>query len=145
MSARQADVFATSEGMIGASVEVVWDLLADIESWPQWNPDIKTATLEGPLANGTVFRWKAGPGTITSRLRSVERPIRISWEGRTLGIDAEHTWELDNSGSGTIARTEESWRGLLPRLLRGPARRMLQRSLDASLEYLRVEAERRSR
>jgi hypothetical protein len=32
-------------------------------------------TMEGPLAEGSVFRWKAGPGTITSTLRRFQKTL----------------------------------------------------------------------
>ena len=37
--------------------------------WPSWNPDVKSVTMEGPVQPGTVFRWKAGPSSLTSTLQ----------------------------------------------------------------------------
>ena len=37
---RQAPVFAASEIEIGADPDAVWDVLADFERWPSWNPDV---------------------------------------------------------------------------------------------------------
>jgi hypothetical protein len=53
---------------IDADAQIVWDVLTDIDEWPAWNPDLKTGSGDGgpPLDRGSVFRWKAGPGTITS-------------------------------------------------------------------------------
>ena len=70
-------------------------------------------SIEGPVATGTVFRWKAGPGTITSTIQRVERPRLIAWTGRTLGIEAIHDWHLDARDGGTFVRTEESYEGLV--------------------------------
>jgi uncharacterized protein YndB with AHSA1/START domain len=139
---RTAPVVAASEIDIDASPEVVWDVLTTFERWPSWNPDVKTMAFGGPVAEGTTFTWKAGPGTITSTIGHVEPPHAIAWTGRTLGIDAVHVWRLEPQLDGTHVHCEESFAGMLPRLLRGPMRTMLQKGLDNGLRYLKAEAER---
>ena len=57
---RDAPATALAELHIDAPVQIVWSTLADIESWPDWNPDVSSASIQGPIADGTVFRWKAG-------------------------------------------------------------------------------------
>jgi hypothetical protein len=118
--------------------------IADFESWPGWNPDVRRMALEGPVAEGTTFRWKAGPGTITSTLRSVARPGEIGWTGKTVGTHAVHVWRLQPRDGRTRVTTAESFEGWLPQLLRGLVRKQLQKSLDAGLSGLKVEAERRA-
>lgn len=141
---RHAPVVAEARVEIAAEPEVVWDTVADFERWPEWNPDVRGMSVDGPVAEGTTFRWKAGPGAINSTLRSVERPSRIGWTGRTLGIDAVHVWRFEPRDGHTVATTAESWAGWLPRLLRGPMRRQLQNALDAGLPRLKAESERRA-
>ena len=140
----RAPVVASSEVEIGANPDLVWDVLTAIDRWPTWNPDVKAASLDGPLAEGTVFRWKAGPGTITSTLLRVEPPQLIAWRGKTLGISAVHVYQVQPRDGRTLVRSEESWEGLLVRVFRGRMRRSLQQSLDAGLRHLRTEAERRA-
>jgi hypothetical protein len=127
----QAPVVGASEIEIAAAPEVVWDVLTAIDGWPSWNPQVKSASLEGEIAEGSVFRWKAGPGTITSTLRRVEPPRLIAWTGKTLGID-------------TFVRTKESYEGLVARLFRGPLQKTLDKALDEGLQHLKAEAERRA-
>jgi len=137
-----APVVSAAEIEIDAPIERVWAVLTDVEAWPGWNPDVRSASLRGPFEEGATFRWKAGPGTITSRVEHVDRPRRLSWSGRTLGIRALHVWRLDERDGGTLVRTEESYEGLVARALR----RMLQKTLDAALadgaRSLKTEAER---
>jgi uncharacterized protein YndB with AHSA1/START domain len=139
-----APAFASAETVIAAPPQTVWDVLADLERWPEWNPDVRSVAVEGPVAPGTRFRWKAGPGTITSTLQQADRPLSIAWTGTTMGIRAMHAWRLEPRDGGTLARTEESFEGLLARLLRARMQRMLQRSLDSGLDHLKAEAERRA-
>ncbi|TML07687.1 MAG: polyketide cyclase [Actinobacteria bacterium] len=137
-------VKSSAEIEIDASPQVVWEVLTRFENWPSWNPDVKSMSFDGPLAPGSEFRWKAGPGTIVSTLDRIEPPLHIAWRGRTLTINAYHEWWLEPSDGGTHARTEESFSGLLVRLLRGSLQKTLDKSLRDGLEHLKHEAERRS-
>lgn len=140
---RSAPVFSEGRIEIAAPPEAVWDLMADIHRWPSWNPDVKEVSVQGEVAEGTVFRWKAGPGTITSTLRLVDRPRALGWTGRTFGIDAIHVWRFEKRGATTIASMEESFDGLTARLFR----RRLQKQLDATtnlgLQNLKATVEQR--
>jgi hypothetical protein len=133
-----------SEAEIAAAPEAVWEVLTAFERWPSWNPDVKSMAVQGPVAPGSVFRWKAGPGTITSTIQRVEPPRQIAWIGRTLGIKAVHVWQLEPRDGRTFVRTEESFEGLLARLLRGSMQKTLDSSLADGLRYLKAEAERRA-
>jgi uncharacterized protein YndB with AHSA1/START domain len=141
---REAPVFASSEATIFAPIEVVWDALAELERWPQWNPDVEAIEVDGPVAPGTVFRWKAGSARITSTLQSAERPSELGWTGKALGTRAVHLWRFEPQGESTFVRTEESFSGWAPRLIRGRMEKMLQESLDRGLRHLADEAERRA-
>ncbi len=141
---KRAPVVGASEVVISADPETVCDVLAAIDGWPVWNPDVKWVEVEGDIAEGTQFRWKSGPGTVTSTLRRVERPHLIAWTGRTFGIDAVHVWRFEPSEGGTLVRTEESFDGLVARVFRRPLRKTLNRALESGLRHLKVEAERRA-
>ena len=141
---RNAPVVASGEVEVAADPETVWGVISDLERWPSWNPAVTSVELEGDVAAGSVFRWKAGPGTITSTLREVDRPRVIGWTGKTLGIGAVDVYRLEPRGAGTLVRAEESWDGLLARLLRGRMRKTLQSSIDSGLGHLKAEAERRA-
>ncbi len=139
-----APAVAIGETHIAASPETVWQVLTNIEGWPSWNPDVKDASLAGDLSVGSVFRWKAGPGKITSTLQQVEPPNLIGWTGKTFGIQAIHLWRLQPDNGGTLAHSEESWEGFPVRILSGRMQKMLQEAIDNGLQYLKAEAERRA-
>ncbi|MGH3019240.1 MAG: SRPBCC family protein [Gaiellaceae bacterium] len=141
---RNAPVVAATEIDVAATPEAVWDVLTDIESWPRWNPDVKSMSLQGGLTKGSVFRWRAGPGTITSTIQRVEPPKLIAWTGTTLGIKAKHVYRLEPRGEATLVQTEESYEGLVARLLRGSLQKTLENGLSDGLRYLKAETERRS-
>jgi hypothetical protein len=139
-----APVVGAAEIDISAEPELVWDVLTAFERWPTWNPDIESISMHGDVAAGSTFRWKAGPGTITSTIQEVEPPRQIAWRGRTLGIRAIHVWWLEPSDGATTVLTEESYEGLVARLLRRPLQKGLDRALDNSLRHLKTEVERRA-
>jgi hypothetical protein len=136
-----APIVGRSEIEIAANPEVVWRVLTAFERWPAWNEDVKSISIQGGATEGSVFRWKAGPGTITSTIQRVEPPRLIAWTGRTLGIKAIHFWWLDPRNGNTFVRTEESYDGLMARALRGPVQKALDNGLVNGLRYLKTEAE----
>lgn len=138
---RDAPVLAAGEIEIASEPEAVWDVLTDLAAWPSWNPDVKSMAFEGGLAEGAEFRWKAGPGTITSTIRRVERPLLIGWTGKTLGMSAVHVYRLERRDGGTLVTTEESFDGPIARLARRPLRRMLAASLEGGLRALKTRVE----
>ena len=136
-----APVVSSAEAEIEAPIEAVWSILTAIERWPAWNPDVKSASLDGPLVEEATFRWKAGPSTITFTVIRFDRPRLIAWTGKTLGIRAVHVWHLTSTNGRTLARTEESYEGFVARILRRPLQKMLDRTLTDGAFHLKVEAE----
>jgi hypothetical protein len=140
----EAPVSSRREIQVSAPPEVVWEVLTDFGRWPEWNPEVKSMSFEGPLAPGSMFRWKAGPGTIVSTLEELDPPRYVRWRGRTMSIAAIHEWRLEPRDGGTHLETEESFSGLIARLLRRSLQKQLDGALEQGLEHLKREAERRS-
>ncbi len=136
-----APVVAKVQIEIEADLDTVWNIMANIESWPNWNPDVKDAVLHGDLKPGTHFQWKSGPGKITSVLQNVEPPHLLAWTGKTMGINAIDIFKFEFVDGKTIVKEEESWEGLLSRAMHGRFQKMLEESLEAGLKYLKAEAE----
>lgn len=138
-----APVRSSRSIQVAAPPEVVWDVLTGFADWPKWNPDVKSMSFDGPLEPGSTFRWKSGPGTIVSTLEEVDPPRRVRWRGRTMSIAALHEYRLEPRDGGTRVETEETFSGLLARLMRGSLQKTLDRALEQGLEQLKAEAERR--
>jgi hypothetical protein len=105
-------------------------------------PDVRSVSIEGPVVQGETFRWKAGAATITSTVTHVDRPRLIAWTGTTLGIRAIHVWCLEDHGGRTNVRTEESYEGVVARMLRRSLQKTLDTALTDGVRHLRAEAER---
>ena len=140
------DAPATAEGelLIDADPRTVFSVISAIDRWPSWNPDVKSVKLQGQIQPGTVFRWKAGPSSLTSTLQVVDPPHEIAWTGTTMSIKAVHVFRFQASDGGTLARSEESWEGLIASLLKGYSRKTLDKGIRSVLAHLKTEAERRA-
>ncbi len=138
---RKAPVFGASEIEIAAEPNAVWDVLTDFEGWTTWNPDVKSMSIDGDVAPGTQFKWKAGPASIASTIQRVERPRLIAWTGKTFGTSAIHVYRLDTRDDRTVVHTEESFEGWLARVLRGRMKKTLQSSLESGLQRLKTRVE----
>lgn len=139
---RKAPAIAFAEALVRAPLDVVWSVQSNFAEWSRWNPDVAYVDIEGPLAPGTGFRWKAGGAAITSELQEVEPKRRIVWTGKILGIRAIHVWIFEERADGILVRTEESFDGLLVRLFAKSMQRMLASSLAKGLAALKTECER---
>ena len=64
---REAPVFAQSQIDIAAEPRAVWNVLTDFGRSPSWNPDVKSTSVNGDVAPGTEFAWKAGLGAGTNK------------------------------------------------------------------------------
>lgn len=141
---RSAPVCESAEITVSTGPETVWDTLTDLRSWPGWMPGVKQMHVDGPVGAGTAFTWKAGPGSIRSEILVSDRPRSVGWKGQTLGIRALHAWRMEGEGERTRVFTEESWNGLLARLLRPMMSKTVKKALDDGVAALRQEAERRA-
>ena len=141
---RSAPATAAGETQIDADPATVFSVLSQIDEWPAWNPDVKSAKLEGPVQPGTIFRWKTGPSSLVSTLQVVDPPNEIGWTGKTMGIKAVHVFRFEATNGGTRVSSEESWEGLLASLLKGYSRKTLDKAIRDILSHLKTEAERRA-
>jgi hypothetical protein len=138
----EAPVLVKAKIEINADPETVWNIIANIEAWPQWNPDVKSARLQGEFKPGTQFLWKAGPAKITSLIQEVNPPHTLAWTGKIMGINAIHVWDIRVVNDKTIVQTEESWDGLMSPAMHDQLEEMLEKSLYSALENLKTECER---
>ncbi len=109
-----------SEIDIHAPAARVWDLLADLSAYPDWNPFIRRA--EGTLAEGARLRLELQIPDgmrmkIRPRLISVVEPAEIRWIGHLLvpGLfDGDHRFLLiPIEPTRTRLVQEETFRGAL--------------------------------
>lgn len=124
--------------IIKAPLQEVWDILSDIEKWPEWNPDIKSASI-GPFKVGSEFKWTLNGSTIKSTLQVIKEPELMAWTGTTMGTKTIHVWKLEETEPNqTIVSAEESLEGLFTLFL---GHQRLHDTLLKWLERLKQRAE----
>jgi hypothetical protein len=104
---------------IAAPSEAVWDVLADIDAYPEWNPFLTIDRT--PVAVGERLRITVRPGGRTMTFRptvtAYEPGRHISWLGRFLApgiIDGAHTLAIEPlPDGGTRFQQREVFRGVL--------------------------------
>lgn len=132
---------AEKEILISDPIEKVWVEITQIDQWPQWQPDVTSAQVDGALAAGTQFHWKAKGLNITSTLQAVEPMQRIGWTGNSIGMHAVHIWTFETREGGTYVKTEESLSGWFPWILKRFDPKFLEKSLQNSLQVLKSHVE----
>jgi len=73
----KAPAVGSAEALVKASIETVWDVLSDFESWPNWNKSVSKIELKGDVKAGTSFVWVAGGSRMISKLEELDRPERM--------------------------------------------------------------------
>lgn len=127
--------------VISAPRDAVWTLIADPETWPNWNRGVEWVGAVAPMAVGTKFEWRAGGMTIRSTVQVCDAPRVIGWTGWTPLISARQIWLLSAEGAHTRVETVEAFRGAYATLLPGHARRTIKSALEQGLFDLKAECE----
>lgn len=68
---------------VAAPASRVWSIWTDTSTWPQWNPDVSSITLDGPFAGGITGRMttrSSGGRTHAIRLVDVQPGRQFSLE-----------------------------------------------------------------
>lgn len=90
---------------VGVAPADVWSrAYADVAAWPQWNAELKSATLDGPLALGAVARIVFRTGLrLRFRVVEYEQGRLFTDEARLLGARMGHRHLIEPTGeSGSL-------------------------------------------
>jgi uncharacterized protein YndB with AHSA1/START domain len=136
-----APLHAEKDILISAPLEKVWSAITQIDQWSKWQPDVTTSKLDGSLATGTMFYWKAKGLNITSTIQILEPMQSIGWTGESLGMQAIHIWTFEKREDSVYVKTEESLSGWFPRVLKLFDPKFLEKSLQNSLQILKAHVE----
>jgi uncharacterized protein YndB with AHSA1/START domain len=101
-----------------APAGAVWERLADVSRWPEWNPACADARLDGPLAAGSRLRLRLihprGREFLTTPIvTQVDPGMTLAWETRALGVRAPTRIALADAPGGTEVVLVSESRGTL--------------------------------
>ena len=137
----KAPVKASEEIEIKSNQEKIWNTMINIADWTKWNPDIKKVLINDVPHVGLNFKWKSGPGMISSQILYLTPNNCIAWKGNTFGIKAIHIWNIEEKEGYCIVKTSESWEGLPTKLFKSSSQKILEKAIHNGLEYLKKECE----
>ena len=133
---KRAPIDVRNERIVHASPEQVWDLLADVGSWPSWYRACRWLRRDGAAG----FLWKAHPIELESTVTEATRGRSFAFTAIGVGLRGQRTFtlRLAPDGRSTVVSTRETQEGPLPWI----GRAMLARRLHAvTEEWLRdIEA-----
>jgi uncharacterized membrane protein len=122
----------------------VWEVVADVERWPEWTPSFTTLhLLDPPLRVGSraVAEQPRLPRT-TWTVTELGEGAGFTWEARSPGLRTvgEHRVELLDDGRtrATLTITQQGWLGALMGLV---YRGLTERYLALEAEGLKARAE----
>lgn len=110
---------------IEAAPEVVWQVLTDLDRYPDWNPFIVSAEGRAEVGERLTNRMQPPGGkgiTFKPTVTVVEPSVTFEWLGR-LGLpgifDGRHRFDLAlTENGGTLVTHSEQLDGILVRLMR---------------------------
>lgn len=109
-----------TEIVINSSPEKVWEILTNFESYPTWNPFIKS--VKGEVKVGNIITVRIEPPnakgmTFKPKILAYDTNMELRWLGHLLfkGLfDGEHKFELIDNGNGTTTfKHSEIFKGIL--------------------------------
>lgn len=139
----KAPVISKKSITVSAPVNVVWEVLTDINSWPAWQKNVTKSELQGELREGAVFKWKADGISFKSKIHTNKENALFGWTGKTWGAYAVHNWFFSKNGDYTIVKAEESLQGVLPYLFKSYFQKNLNTGMEMQLHELKQASERK--
>ena len=138
---QNAPVKCNKSVLINATSVEVWKVLTEIDRWPLWQKEIKSAKLEGPLKAASKFLWKSGGMNIHSEIHTADPYTFFGWTGKALGLSAIHNWRIVDLQSQTEVHMEESMDGMLASLFKKRLNKQLDKNSVKWLVHLQKECE----
>ncbi|MBN9464952.1 SRPBCC family protein [Brevundimonas sp.] len=138
----------TSDVVVDGPPEKVWDILADIPAYPEWNratriepdrkrPDEITYGLTAVRPNGQELSWR-----LTGRLLERRRPDLITWRlGMPGFVFLKMSYALTPRGNRTHVLFSAEVSGLIPRVFPNHFPNLLPDPMAGTMRDLKRHAE----
>ncbi len=137
-----------TEIMINASAEKVWNQLMDFESYPDWNPFVKT--INGDQEEGAKLEVDLQPNggrgmIIKPKITEIRPNERFAWKGKLFVprlFDGEHIFEIESISEEQVRFIHrEQFRGLLMRPILRSVGESTRRGFEEMNQALKEQVE----
>ena len=127
---------------IFSSAESIFRIYEDVQNWHTWDPDTKSASMEGPFAVGSRGRLAPAKGnTVPMVLTQVEPARSFTVESRLPFFRMRFEHELVPASGATEVVHRVTFSGLLSVVLGPMLSKQLNAGLPVTLGRLKVLAE----
>ena len=127
---------------ISAPPDRVWQIMSDIESWPEWTGTTKSATLHGPLERGAKATLEVDGTPKSSFVVTAIEPGRsFVWETTARGVRAAAGHYIEERPHGSHVRLTLDFSGIASVLFRPMITRVTRRNIAKEAEGLKRAAE----
>ncbi len=125
-----------------AKAEKLWDILTDVDSWPLWQGTHFVKTAEpGRIKEGSTFTAELGGLKWALKVTKAEKPHKIVWDAKYIGLKAVHGWEFNETNGRTTVTTYETMTGWMVFLTYPITKKRLSNVDEKWLDDLIVRAE----
>jgi uncharacterized protein YndB with AHSA1/START domain len=100
----RADCFCHAEAVVAAPVDHVFGLLADVERWPDWVPDV--TAVNGMLGQQCTFEVHLRGERFEVLVAEHQAPHRIGWTAIADELQIYQAWLFAPDLAGTRVTTE---------------------------------------
>ena len=127
---------------VQAKAEKLWEILTDVESWPNWQgtPFVKLSK-PGRIIKGSTFVAVLDGSKWHLAVTEAERPHKIVWVGRRLGLKGVHEWEFVEDKGKTKVTTRETMTGWMLFLIYPITKKRLSHTDEKWLADFKLRAE----
>lgn len=139
---KNAPVHLVETIVINATPQQVWEVMTDVNNWPNWQKNITSAVSETSLAVGNVFNMTNSGDDIKGTFNSVQPFKNFGWESHYEGLDVAHNWTLTALEKQTLVRDEEGMEGPYAEANKAGIQTSIEKSKPEWLAFLKKEVER---
>jgi ribosome-associated toxin RatA of RatAB toxin-antitoxin module len=142
VSAGVASLSGRASADVGAPLDRVWAVVADVEAWPQWQATLSDLDVEERDADGRPSRCEVIFDAKVQTVRTVQRlryepPLGLGFSQESGSLKSLHgSWRLEDLGDGGTRATYElevEPGGLMGMLISGAVEDKLRELLVARL------------
>ncbi len=100
--------------IINAPIGKIWEIMLDIDNWPNWNSDIIKVQTSEIKEDETFIMSTNNSRSFTCNLELIEPNTTLSWTSSWLWLKAIQVWKFEKTEEyQTIVTVEESMQGFL--------------------------------
>jgi uncharacterized membrane protein len=129
---------------IDAPAGRIWEVLSDLERWPEWSASMESVRLlgEGPARRGSLVCIKQpGLAAHTWKISDWRPGEGFTWVASGLGLRSIALHSIDDLGSGCVVRLQLQMDGWMAGIAARLYGRLIARAIRMEAEGLRARCE----